>query len=75
MSQRCAIVGAGLGGFVAYATLRHGGLEPEEITVFGLDPDPLAAWLPSGSGDPAAADALGERRPCVRDLVPRAGCA
>ena len=51
MSQRCAIVGAGLGGFVAYETLRHAalgrrGLEPEEISVFGLDPDPLAAWLP-----------------------------
>ncbi len=46
MSGRCAIVGAGLGGFIAYATLRHGGLEPEEIAVFGRDPDPLAAWLP-----------------------------
>jgi cation diffusion facilitator CzcD-associated flavoprotein CzcO len=43
---RCAIVGAGLGGFVAYATLRHGGLQPDEIAVFGVDPDPLAAWLP-----------------------------
>lgn len=40
----CAIVGAGLGGFVAYATLRHGGLAPEEIAVFGTDPDPAAAW-------------------------------
>lgn len=46
MDGRCAIVGAGLGGFVAYATLRHGGLQPEEIAVFGVDPDPLAAWLP-----------------------------
>jgi cation diffusion facilitator CzcD-associated flavoprotein CzcO len=44
--MRCAIVGAGLGGFVAYATLRHGGLEPEEIAVFGDDPDPASAWRP-----------------------------
>ena len=44
MAERCAIVGAGLGGFVAYATLRHGGLEPAEIAVFGTDPDPAAAW-------------------------------
>jgi cation diffusion facilitator CzcD-associated flavoprotein CzcO len=39
-----AIVGSGLAGFTAYATLRHGGLEPDEIAVFGLDPDPAAAW-------------------------------
>lgn len=44
--MRCAIVGAGLGGFVAYATLRHGGLEPGEIAVFGVDPDPASAWRP-----------------------------
>jgi hypothetical protein len=44
--SRCAIVGGGLGGFVAYATLRHGGLEPGEIAVFDPDPDPLGAWLP-----------------------------
>lgn len=41
-----AIVGGGLGGFVAYATLRHGGLAPAEIAVFDPDPDPLGAWLP-----------------------------
>ena len=41
-----AIVGGGLGGFVAYATLRHGGLSPEEIAVFDPDPDPLGSWLP-----------------------------
>jgi cation diffusion facilitator CzcD-associated flavoprotein CzcO len=40
----CAIVGGGLGGLVAYTTLRHGGLDPEEIDVFGLDADPAAAW-------------------------------
>jgi cation diffusion facilitator CzcD-associated flavoprotein CzcO len=44
VSTRCAIVGSGLGGFVAYATLRHGGLEPAEIAVFGDDPDPAAVW-------------------------------
>lgn len=44
MHERVAIVGSGLGGLVAYATLRHGGLEPGEIAVFGTDPDPAAAW-------------------------------
>jgi cation diffusion facilitator CzcD-associated flavoprotein CzcO len=44
MPTRCAIVGGGLAGLIAYATLRHGGLEPTEITVFGTDPDPAAAW-------------------------------
>jgi cation diffusion facilitator CzcD-associated flavoprotein CzcO len=39
-----AIVGSGLGGLVAYAALRHAGLEPDEIAVFGPDPDPAAAW-------------------------------
>src|SRR6185295_3469832 len=28
----------------AYATLRHRGLEPAEIAVFGDDPDPAGAW-------------------------------
>ena len=42
--NRCAIVGGGLVGFVAYATLLHGGIEPEEITVFGTELDPAAAW-------------------------------
>lgn len=46
MHERVAIVGSGLGGLVAYATLRHGGLEPSEIAVFGPDPDPVAAWRP-----------------------------
>jgi len=40
----CAIVGGGLAGFTAYATLRGGGLEPGEIAVLGTDPDPAAAW-------------------------------
>jgi hypothetical protein len=40
----CAIVGGGLTGFTAYATLRHGGLEPEEVVVFSTDEDPAAAW-------------------------------
>jgi cation diffusion facilitator CzcD-associated flavoprotein CzcO len=43
-AERCAIVGGGLAGFTAYATLRHGGLAPAEITVFGTDPDPAAEW-------------------------------
>jgi cation diffusion facilitator CzcD-associated flavoprotein CzcO len=40
----CAIVGSGLAGLVAYATLRHGGLEPRDVAVLGQDPDPAAAW-------------------------------
>lgn len=46
MPERVAIVGSGLGGLVAYAALRHGGLAPDEIAVFGSDPDPAAAWRP-----------------------------
>ena len=46
MPERVAIVGSGLGGFVAYATLRHAGLEPGEIAVFGDEPDPAGAWRP-----------------------------
>ena len=42
--SRCAIVGGGLAGLTAYATLRHAGLEPGEITVFGTDPDPAEGW-------------------------------
>jgi cation diffusion facilitator CzcD-associated flavoprotein CzcO len=55
MGERCAIVGSGLAGFVAYATLRHGGLEPGEIAVFGDDADPVAAWRPR-------AEAIRQRR-------------
>src|SRR5919204_4691371 len=47
--SRCAIVGSGLGGLVAYTTLRHGRLEPDGIVVFGLDPDPAAAWRVRGA--------------------------
>jgi cation diffusion facilitator CzcD-associated flavoprotein CzcO len=41
---RVAVVGSGLAGFTAYQTLRRGGLEPDEIAVFGTDADPAAAW-------------------------------
>ena len=44
VTGQCAIVGGGLAGFVAHATLRKGGLEPAEIAVFGTDPDPAAPW-------------------------------
>jgi cation diffusion facilitator CzcD-associated flavoprotein CzcO len=44
--ERCAIVGGGLAGFVAYTTLRHLGLEPGAIVVYGTDPDPVGAWRP-----------------------------
>jgi cation diffusion facilitator CzcD-associated flavoprotein CzcO len=39
-----AIVGGGLAGLTAYATLRHGGLGPEEIVVLGDRADPAEAW-------------------------------
>jgi hypothetical protein len=42
--MRCAIVGSGLAALATYATLRHGGLTPEEIAVFGTDEDPTQAW-------------------------------
>jgi hypothetical protein len=41
---RCAIVGGGLAGLTAYATLRHGGLASAEIDVFGTNPDPAQEW-------------------------------
>ena len=37
-------MGGGLASLVAYATLRKGGLEPDEIDVFGTDNDPAAAF-------------------------------
>ena len=37
-----AVVGGGLGGLVAYATLRHVGVD--DVTVFGTDTDPAAVW-------------------------------
>jgi cation diffusion facilitator CzcD-associated flavoprotein CzcO len=43
-ARECAIVGGGLAGFIAYATLRHGGLAPAEIGVYGTDVDPAAQW-------------------------------
>jgi cation diffusion facilitator CzcD-associated flavoprotein CzcO len=50
-----AIVGGGLAGLCTYATLRHGGLEPDEITVFGDRADPTEAWA-------AQARAIRQRR-------------
>jgi cation diffusion facilitator CzcD-associated flavoprotein CzcO len=44
VSGRVAVVGGGLVGFVTYLTLRRGGVEPDEITVFAPEPDPAAAW-------------------------------
>jgi cation diffusion facilitator CzcD-associated flavoprotein CzcO len=40
----CAIVGGGLGGLVTYTTLRHGGLGPGDVVVFGTDPDPASSF-------------------------------
>jgi cation diffusion facilitator CzcD-associated flavoprotein CzcO len=39
-----AVVGGGLAGFVAYLTLRRGGVPAEEIVVFSEELDPAAAW-------------------------------
>ncbi len=40
-----AIVGGGLAGFTAYATLVHGGLEPADVAVFDASgADPAALW-------------------------------
>jgi hypothetical protein len=39
-----AIVGSGLAGLVAYATLRAGGVPADEIVVYGDTADPAAAW-------------------------------
>ena len=53
--MRVAVVGGGLAGLCAYATLRHGGLEPDEIVVFGDRADPTEAWA-------ARARAIRQRR-------------
>ena len=42
--MRCAIVGSGLAAIAGFATLRHGGIEPGELTVFGTHEDPTATW-------------------------------
>jgi cation diffusion facilitator CzcD-associated flavoprotein CzcO len=42
MSERVAVVGGGLAGLVAYATLRHVGVP--DVTVFGPDADPAGVW-------------------------------
>ena len=42
--MRCAVVGSGLAALASYATLRHVGLTPEEIVVFGTHTDPTAVW-------------------------------
>src|SRR5881394_4071472 len=42
---RIAIVGGGLAGFTAYATLLHGGVDADEVTVFtDSGADPAASW-------------------------------
>ena len=41
---RCAIVGSGLAALATYATLRRGGVQPEEIAVYGTHEDPTEVW-------------------------------
>lgn len=47
--QPVAIVGAGVGGFLAYAALRYAGIAAQDITVFDDSPSFLHAWT-SGTG-------------------------
>ncbi len=42
--ERCAIVGSGLAALAGYAVLRRGGVQPEEIVVFGTHSDPTEVW-------------------------------
>jgi hypothetical protein len=42
--ENVAIVGSGLAGLAAYATLRHGGIAAGEIAVFGTHADPTEVW-------------------------------
>jgi hypothetical protein len=42
--MRCAIVGSGLAALATFATLRHGGVRAEEISVFGTHEDPTEVW-------------------------------
>jgi hypothetical protein len=42
--MRCAIVGSGLAALASYATVRHAGVRPDEIVVFGTHSDPTAVW-------------------------------
>jgi hypothetical protein len=42
--MRCAIVGSGLAALATYATLRHAGVAPGEIVVFGTHEDPTEVW-------------------------------
>ena len=66
-----AVVGGGPGRRSSrYATLRHGGLAPGEIAVFGDDARPAAAWRRRAAAIRQRRDALGERRPLPADLVP-----
>ena len=44
MNGRVAVVGGCLTGFVAYLTLRRGGIQADEITVFAPERDPAGAW-------------------------------
>ena len=70
--ERVAVVGGGLAGFVAYLTLLRGGLDPEEIVVFGTGSGPGRGVAAARGGDPADAHALGERRALPAVVVPGA---
>ncbi len=48
--MRTAIVGSGLAALAGYATLRHAGIAPSDITVFGTDEDPTAVWRERAAG-------------------------
>ena len=61
--MRCAIVGSGLAALAAYATLRHAGVRPEEITVFWA-----AGLLPALVN--ARDEALENKRTLILDELP-----
>jgi hypothetical protein len=42
--MRVAIVGSGLAALASFATLRHAGVPPDEIAVFGTHADPTEVW-------------------------------
>ena len=49
-APRCAVVGSGLAALAAFATLRHGGLEAEQIHVYGTHADPTEVWRRRAAG-------------------------
>ena len=75
MTPRVAIVGSGLGVFVAYATLRHGGLDRETSPRSATRPTPASVWRPRAARSGSATCAPRATATATSDLVPGAGGA